>query len=419
MVKFLFIIFCTVLCTIISGCARQQQENKNLANLLHNKTPQYVLQKLQASKPAERDQAQFHLNIGFLQLMSGDFQGAIETFSLAKREMAALAASSVSENVGAGTLNETVRSYSGYPTDRVMVHNMLALSYLFNNDIYGARVEMLQADIAMKKLANRDSLSGQLASTHLLGGIIYELLNEQSNALISYRDAAGIIEQRGLPLPVGLQQALLRISFKLGATDQYATYKKQFPSLPAPTTNSNKTQVFAFYFDGVVSQKKQNSIVVPNHDFSQLIRISVPAYPPINAQMGRAKITLQGEQLTSELVENVDLLVREDLSKEYPSILLLTTTRAIAKYQLVKKAEQQDSLFGALVNIATLLTEVADLRSWNMLPGNIQFAYIETAENEVVINSPHSLSQKIKIESGSENVLLINGLSNEVFHYQQ
>lgn len=414
MVKCLFFI----LCALISGCAGQQQENNNLANLLQNKNPKYILEQLQSTEPADRDKAQFHLNVGLLQFMSADFKGALETLSLAKREMALLEASSVSENIGAGTFNETVRSYSGYPTDRVMVHNMLALSYLFNNDIDGARVEMLQADIAMKKLAKEDNLNGQLASTHLLAGIIYELLDEQSNALISYNDAATIIEQRDLALPIGLQQALLRISFKLGATERYAAYKKQFPALPDPSSG-NKNQIFALYFDGVVSQKKENTIVVPNLDVTQLIRISVPAYPTINRTIGRAEIVLQDAQLTTEVVENVDQLVREDLSEEYPSILLLTTTRAIAKYQLVKKSEQQAPLLGLLVNIATLLTEVADLRSWNMLPANIQFAYTETAENELIIDSRYGQSQKINITSGSKNVLLINSLSTELFHYQQ
>ncbi len=414
MYKFLFLF----LFTIISGCAGQQQENNDLANLLYIQNPQDVLEKLQTTEPVERDYAQFHLNIGLLQLMTGDFQSAIDTFSLAKREMAVLAASSVSENIGAGTVNETLRSYSGYPTDRVMVHNMLALSYLFNNDIEGARVEMLQADISMKKLAKRKDLNGQLASSHLLAGIIYELLDEQSNALISYKHAADIIEQRGLALPIGLKQALLRMSFKLGAQNQYVAYKKQFPNLPVPT-NNNKNQLFALYFDGVVSNKKQNSIMVPDHDNEQLIRISIPAYPQMKHRIGRAKIAQQKTQLTTELVENLEVLVREDLDKEYPSILLLTTTRAIAKYELVKQADKQDSLLGALVNIATVLTEVADLRSWNMLPSNIQFAYIETAENEVVINSSNTLSQKITINNGSKNVVLINSLSNEVFHYQQ
>ncbi|MCG6201323.1 COG3014 family protein [Psychromonas antarctica] len=406
--------FILILCLIISGCAGQQQANNELANLLYNQDPQRVLDKLQVSEPAKRDFAQFHLNLGLLQFMTADFKSAIATLSLAKREMAVLAASSVSENIGAGSVNETLRSYSGYPTDRVMVHTILALSYLFNNDIDGARVEVLQADIAMKKLTEQHALNGQLASAHLLAGIIYELLDEQSNALISYRNAADIIQQRGLVLPLGLQQALLRNSFKLGAEEQYAAYKKQFPSLATPT-NNNKSQVFALYFDGVVSSKIQRSIVVPSLNGEQLIRISMPDYPAKSAPIEQAVIDLQRTQL----VENIDSLVRDDLSKEYPSILLLTTTRAIAKYQLVKKADQEDSLFAALINLVTLLTEVADLRSWNMLPATIQFAYIETPESELLIDSRYNVSKKVTIKKGTKNIFLINSLSNNIFHYQQ
>lgn len=414
MYKFLFIF----IFTIISGCALQQQKTNNLADLLHTQNPKTVLAKLQKIAPEPRDYAQFHLNIGFLQLMTGDFQSAIDTFSLAKREMAVLEASSISENLGAGSINETLRSYSGYPTDRVMVHNMLALSYLFNNDIDGARVEMLQADVAMKKLANAKDLNGQLASSHLFAGIIYELLDEQSNALISYRHAADIVERRGLVLPLGLKQALLRMSFKLGAENQYLAYHKRFPELAAPSEN-DKNQVFALYFDGVVSHKQQSSIMVPDHNNEQLIRISVPTYPKIPSNTRRAKIVQQRSQLTTEVVDNLEVLVREDLDKEYPSILLLTTTRAISKYELVKNAKKQDPLLGALVNLATVVSEVADLRSWNMLPANIQFAYMEPVGNEVVIDSNNSLSQKADISKGSKNVFLINSLSNQIFHYQQ
>ena len=131
MYKFIFLI----LFTLLTGCARQQQESNHLADLLHNENPQEILKQLQTSEPTPRSYAQFHLNSGLLQLMTGDFQGAIDTFSLAKREMAVLEASSISENIAAATLTETLRNYSGYPTDKVMLHNMLALSYLFNKQI--------------------------------------------------------------------------------------------------------------------------------------------------------------------------------------------------------------------------------------------------------------------------------------------
>jgi len=411
-------IFLIIVISLLSACAAQQRETNKLANQLNQQKPQHILEQLQETDPPERDYAQFHLNIGLLQLLSADYPASIESLTQAKKEMAVLAATSISENAAAGTVNETLRSYSGYATDRVMVHNMLALSYLFNDDIDGARVEMLQADIAMKKLASRNSLLGQLTSTHLISAVIYEMLDEQSNALISYKNAESLLKERKLPVPVGLKQALLRLSYAVDRNGQYVSYKKTYSGFPTPTKNSNN-QVFSLYFDGIVSNKKQNTIMVPSGNDEQLIRISMPAYPDINHKINRAKIADKNTQLTTELIENLEVSVREDLAKEYPSILLLTTTSAIAKYELVDHANKKDSLFGILVNIVTVLTEVADLRSWNMLPSNIQFAYLETKDSELIVESLNKAQQKISLNNGSKNLLLISSLDTPVFHYQQ
>lgn len=403
---------------LLTACAAQHRETNKLASQLYVQTPQQVLVQMQKLDPPDRDYAQFHLNIGILQLLSSDFPSAIDSLTQAKKEMAALAATSITENAAAGTVNETLRSYSGYPTDRVMVHNLLGLSYLFSDDIDAARVEMLQADIAMKKLAAKNSLNGQLASTHLLSGIIYEMLDEQSNALISYRHSEQLIKQRNLSVPVGLQKALLRLSYIVDRNGQYVAYKKQYNQFTTPQVNEN-SQVFSLYFDGVVSHKIENSILVPSGNGEQLIRISMPAYPNVKHRTMRAKINDATQQVSTELLENLEVAVREDLSKEYPSILLLTTTRAIAKYELVSEAEKQDSLLGALVNLATVLTEVADLRSWNMLPSSIQFAYLETNDNEITVNRVNNVDQNIMLNNGSKNLLLISSLDTPVFHYQQ
>ncbi|MGB5444297.1 MAG: hypothetical protein WBM99_02225 [Psychromonas sp.] len=412
--KILVIMTLTLLC----GCTGYQRNLNQLATSLNTTPPEIILSKLQDAQPNKRDYGQFHLNKGYLEFVTGDFATAITTLTLAKREMSALEATSISENLGAGTISETLRSYSGYPTDRVMLHNILALSYLFSNNINDARVEILQADIAMKKLADKDSLNGQLVSAHLISGIIYEVLNEQSNALISYRLAADIITERELAIPLGLKQALLRMSYKLGAEEQFADYQKQFPDIPIDNLNSQK-QVFALYFDGVVSNKVERTVIVPNPNLDQLIRISMPGYPSPNKRINHVQLNVPEQQLMTEPVENVEVLVREDLDKEYPSILLLTTTRALAKYELVNQVNKKDNVLGLLVNIATLISEEADLRSWNMLPANIQFAYLETNQNELNINGLNGHSETIKINQGAQNVILINSLSNQVFQYQQ
>tara|TARA_R110001583_G_scaffold40778_1_gene130083 strand:- start:9076 stop:10335 length:1260 start_codon:yes stop_codon:yes gene_type:complete len=406
----------TVVILLLSACAGQQRQTNELAKQLYYQPPQQVLTQLQTFEPPNRDIAQYQLNLGILQLLSADFSAAIATLSEAKKVMSDLSATSVSENLAAGTVNETLRSYSGYPTDRVMVHNMLALAYLLSNDIYAARVEMLQADIAMKKLATKGSLSGQLVSAHLLAAIIYEMLDEQSNALISYSNSEKILIKRNLSVPFALQQSLLRMSYEVDKEGQYANYAKRYLQFRVPVNNNN-TQVFSLYFDGIVSHKEQASIVVPSFNGKQLIRISMPAYHSYAKQITHAKLFDASQQFTTELIENLETLVREDLDKEYPSILLLTTTRAIAKYKLVEESSQKDPLLGSLINIATLLTEVADLRSWNMLPSNIQFAYLETTEAEVMINIANIRQEIVPLKANSKNLLLMTNLKTPIFHF--
>lgn len=405
-----------VLLLLLTGCA-SQQNNIKLANQLQQQSPEHILSILQQKKPDASDVAQYYLNLGYLQLLSGEFLSAITSLSLAQKEMQSLSAVSVSENVAAGTVNETFRRYSGYPLDRVMVHNMLALSYLFKQDIDGARVEMLQADVEMKKLAKGNSLSGQLASTHLLSAIIYELLDEQSNAFISYQFAENILIERKLELPEGLKLGLLRMSYKMGNDQQYNNYSQNYPIL-AKQAAADK-QVFMLYFNGVVSNKVQRSIMVPSYNAKQLIRISIPAYPNKSYQQQRAQISDGLQQVSSALIENVDVLAREDLDKQYPSILLLTTTRAIAKYQVVQQTQQKDDLLGALLNFATLLSEVADLRSWNMLPATVQFSYLETNSSKIVVSTINQVDSPVDLSLGKQHVILATGLSDNVFHYQQ
>ncbi|WP_435237421.1 COG3014 family protein [Psychromonas sp. PT13] len=410
-------LFAALVVILLSGCAAQQYDNNRLAESLQFQPPTIVLEQLQKTKPASRDKVQFQLNMGYLQFITGDFASAIITLNDAKQGMKALSATSISENIGAGAVSETLRQYSGYPTDRVMVHNILALSYLFSGQIYDARVEILQSEVAIKALMDNDQ-NGQLASAHLLGGIIYELLGEYSNALISYKDAADTIKKRSMNLPVGLKQALVRVTYQLGATEQYRQYQQQFPEIGSSNTNANN-QVFVLYFDGVVSHKVESSVIVPSTNAQQIIRISMPAYPNNNKPFKYIQVSDTTQSSTSQVIEDVDLLVREDLAKDYPSILLLTSTRAIAKYQLVRNAQKQDPLIGLLANLVTVVSENADLRSWNMLPATIQFAYLTPKENSIMVNKGHGIQESIDTSGGRKHVLLINGLSNAVFHYQQ
>ncbi|MEW6998932.1 COG3014 family protein [Colwelliaceae bacterium BS250] len=412
--------------TLLSGCSSIGHKKVNgLANTLNQQPPEQVLSQLQTIVPGKRDTVQYNLNVGTLQFLSQDYDNAVINLTLAKDEMAILYATSFSENIGAATVNETMRSYAGTPTDLVMVNNMLALSYLFANNIDAARVEILQADIMMKKIIKSDSTSGQLASAHVLSAIIYELLDETSNALISYRFAAEIIEQNNIHLADNIKLALVRLSKDLGANDQYDEYIEKYSISKqqlASMESAKNSQIFALHFNGVVDSKKEIAINVPAYrsgdSNDQLIRITMPSYPVQFSSQSTAIIDANNSPVTTAEIESINQLARADLAAEYPAILLATTARAILKYDAVKNAEKKDPLAGFLMNVATVLSESADVRSWNMLPASIQFGYIETSDLNVNIATT-KVKQTVQIKPRSKHLILTSSVSDKLFHYDQ
>ena len=187
-----------LLAVLLQACAAQQRQVNSLAERLELSTPEATLQSLQSISPPERDRAQYLLNTGLLKSITGDFEGAIRDLQSAKKILNALQAISVSENLGAAIVNETLRSYDGSASERVLLHELLSINYLMLNNLDAARVEVLQADVVMKELATEDRPIGQLASAHYIAGLVYELGGELDDAMISYRKAANIMALRDM-----------------------------------------------------------------------------------------------------------------------------------------------------------------------------------------------------------------------------
>ena len=103
----------------------QHQQVNSLAEQLDHSTPGATLLSLQSISPPTRDRAQYLLNTGVLKSMTGDFEGAIDDLQNAKDILNSLQAISVSENLAAATINETLRGYDGSASERVLLHELL------------------------------------------------------------------------------------------------------------------------------------------------------------------------------------------------------------------------------------------------------------------------------------------------------
>jgi hypothetical protein len=411
---------------MLQACAVHQQQVNSLAEELERSTPEATLLSLQSISPPERDRGQYLLNVGLLKSITGDFEGANRDLQSAKAILNDLQAISVSENLGAAIVNETLRSYDGSASERVLLHLLLSINYLMLNDLDAARVEVLQADVVMKELAREDKPIGQLASAHYVAGLIYELGGELDDAMISYRKAKNIMALRNMPPPPALESSLLSLSQRLGLDEEYKNYREQFTFAVKPPV-PDAAEIIVIYWDGVVTGKRGNSLSVWAPTLDQAVSLALPYYPPSNYVENPLILSMAGQLHRTGTIEDIEELSREDLDDESAAIYAMTLTRMVSKYQIVKSAGNQNDGLGLFINIITMLTESADTRSWNMLPSSIQFARFSLPAGEYSLPFPHyARSQqaelaetRLAVSAGEKIVLFIPGVSQKIFSYTQ
>jgi hypothetical protein len=291
-------------------------------------------------------------------------------------------------------------------------------------DLYGARVEVLQADLLMNQLVDEQLLRGQLASARFLSGLIFELGGEWDDAMISYRKAAAIMQRRGQVLPKALMDSLLKTSQRQHLDEEYQAYVRQF-GYPARPTQADEGELIIFYWDGVVSSIHQRFISVYVPDLEQTVSLALPYYPPSTYRPHHLTMEVAGEQYGTEVLEDIETLARQALDARQPEIYAMSLARIVSKHQAVRAAQKDSQLAAIMVNLVTIFSEIADTRSWNMLPSTIQLARIPVPAGRYHIplsgrsinDQPQGTPPSVNIKAGQKVVVLAPEISQVIFSY--
>ncbi|MGI0117245.1 hypothetical protein [Zooshikella sp. RANM57] len=388
-----------------------------LASDLESSPPEKVLTDLENIAFPERDRVQFLLNFGILKSLSGDFDGSIKDLQEAKSVIQQVEAISISENIGAVTVNDTLKSYAATPGEQMLLHQILLTNYLLKGQLDEARVEVLQAQVKAKKFSETSELTGRLASMEYLAGLVYELHNEVDNAMISYRNAARFMKKRDMEIPDVLQNSLLRCSYLLGLKNEYKKYVNLFGRKTA-RADHKKGEVTVIFWDGVVSAKKQNFITVYVPKLEHNVTLALPYYPDKSKPIMPLVFTTGDNIFKTEPIENVEKIVREDLDAQKKVIYSTALARMVAKHLAIKVSQGQNAEgLSILLNLASVLTEAADVRSWNMLPSSIQVARVKLAPGRYQLFPNQTKRQVSKVKNNYWNPLLflseVKGATND------
>ncbi|MEH6470640.1 MAG: hypothetical protein V7752_05255 [Halopseudomonas sp.] len=402
-----------LLCLLLHGCALQQWQSTGMGRYLESHSLADTLAKLESQSPDDRDLPMHLLNRGLVHHLIGNYQRSNEDLEAAKIALEKVQAISVTEGFTSSTINETFNDYSATPSERVLLHVVMALNYLALNDLSSARVEALQSDLRMRELADEEA---ELASARFIAGLIFELNQEWSDAMISYRKAEQVLTRRKLTIPDALQNRLLNGSRRLGLESEYQQYVSKFQqqSVMLP---ENYGEVLVLYLNGQVPSKQQRRISIYAPSLEHFVSIAQPYYPPRDGPVTASVLALGANNVTLELLEDIDNLAREALQADETKRLALSLARVTTKHQLVKDASKQDPLLGLLTDMAALLTEVADTRSWNLLPAAIQIGTVQLPAGSYSqpiegISGKRQPTPTLEVKVGATQLLIANSYGN-------
>ncbi len=398
---------------LLQGCATYSDGIARMDALIAAGQPAAALKSLDEQASSRQDEVLYLLNKSILLHQAGDYPASNAALEQAKPLMEKYAVLSVTEQAGALAVNDALRAYGGAYYERIYAHIFAALNYLALGKFDEARVEALQMDDQLSQIPKDTPVPSGFA--HYLSGLIFETLGEWDDAMIAYRDAYAAYRvypaNYSLSPPESLRRDLLRVATRQNLTDELIRYRE---TLSVKETGSGddldgKGEAVLIIESGLAPLKREIITGVYAAD-GRLVTVALPYYQSRTPTMTRATLSVIGGPATDgELVENVELMALAELEREKPMIVARAIGRAVVKNKTIKKSERQgNDALGLLVNVAGLLTERADTRSWSTLPSRIYVARLPLAPGRYRLNLEMRDASGVVLGSREYNDIVIS-----------
>ena len=233
-----------------------------------------------------------------------------------------------------------------------------------------------------------------------------------------------MLQDAGEETPDYLQRDLLRLTAHLGLTEEHDRLLESFTvkTWPEHKQIRDQSEVIFIYHQGLVSLMEEKAVHIFSPELSHMIRIAVPGYSLQTPYVYNAWLSAEATEVRTELVENIDTLARDNLNARMPGITARTMARVVAKKVAASNAADRDAFAGLLLDIAGLVSERADTRSWSSLPASIQIARIAvtagehrlhaTARRTGFMTGDLDVERTVNLAAGQINIISIHDIAN-------
>lgn len=350
---------------VVGGCASYPQQSREMVSAFEAQNYEVAASHVKAlADKKDQDEALHLVELGTIYHVSGRYKEAIETFQQAEKLASWNDYTSVSEEAGSVLLNETVKTHKLDDYERVLISMFLAMDYTLLRKWENALVEARRVNHQLDKMINEGHPTySRNGFAKYLAAMLFERTGESNDAWVDYKAVYNWDPSFALN-PIGL----LRMSSRLKSEEDFVRYKKMFPDVKKYQLNEKEGEVVLLAEVGKAPEK------IPDPEFTV-----VPRFMPRFSQTKKLRIKSKQSQVSAEthLLFDIERAAIIDLEERRTGMIAKRLASIAVKKAAVDAAagkSDKNKNTQALGNMFIYLSERPDLRSWLLLPGNLQVA---------------------------------------------
>lgn len=303
----------------------------------------------------------------------------------------------------AGTLltSDNIKHYKAEDFEYVLITTYLAMNFALQGNVEDALVEARRVNRKLHLMVTEGKRKyKQSAFARYLSAILYEMQGEWSDAYLDYKHAWEL--NPALP---GIGFDLYRMALA-DRREEAARWKREFNLDDAMVAEAKKRagkkgkqgEIIVLYENGISPRKHPH----PNWH-------SIPIFQARPNPVTYADVKVNGDvRGRTGVLEDIEAVAIQNLDDKAAEIIAKKVAGAVAKEAIGNEVARQSKSegLGALVKLLFWVSDQADVRSWNLLPKDLQIArvWVDPGEYDISLALPEAgrelPGQKIKVEAG-------------------
>ncbi len=367
-----------LLCAVLAGCGAHRPVADACFSLARESRYQQALEVLDRSPLAKSrgDRLLYLMERGTLLHLTGNYRESNRVFEAADLLLDELFTRSLSAETLSLLSNDAIIPYAGEDYESLLVNYYKTLNFLALGDLEGARVECRRMDEKLNFLGDWLEDGGGVHGSgyvRLLTGLVYEAGGEWNDAFIAYRKSlAGFRSNQtaqGVAPPAMLWERLRVCAHHAGLWPEYRELAGERAGEPPLAEES---LLVVLIHNGAVPVKREDFLLVQTEKGIP-VKIAVPRLEERPCGASRLTGAVDGEHwVAAEQIADLAAIARQSLEARTLRMSAKAAARALAKQIAARQAEKELGPWaGVAAQIAALISERADLRSWSTLPGEI------------------------------------------------